>query len=308
MSYGFLATNQYNQVLVSSDTRNLHFVQKKSSPDYIDNASDSYGGVRLFRYRVTCNIYPVPFFTNPTGDYIGITGIRNMGGNQWDVEMLRSGYGNSYPELYVFSDPRGATPTDSHGMLVYFNDGTPSFDSRLRPLAVIGGASVAHPSNPKPALSYGLSSDNCSSSGDSAGGAFAPDQYNNYSVTINSGKPMFHYASLAQAEREANFSRSERDCLGFDVYGGCLGFGTEEFWDSTYWCFYRGGIKNSGNSIQAGWIACYYGCNWRYSSDDSFFGIGIGGSGGQDGSWAYSNETLNLGSTAVIIGDASRYD
>lgn len=307
MSHGFVALNDSNQVLVSSDTRNLHFIQKLTSPT-IDNASDYYGGVRRFRYRATCSVTPVPFFTCPTADFYGITGVRNVGGDQWDIEMLRSGTSETYPEMYIFADPRGKTSTENYGMLVYRDDGTPSFDSRLRPLSVAGGIAVSHPYNPRPNFPYGLSSDNCGSMGGASGGFFAPTEYNTYSITITPSKPMYSYASLAQAERQASFSRSESDCIGFDAYGGCIGYGTSKNWNSTYWCFYRGGIQPQGNSILAGWIACYYGCNWTYSKDTSLAGIGTGGDGGSGGSWPYSNETINLSSTSVIIGDASRYD
>jgi len=306
MSYGFLALNASNQVLISSDTRNLHFVGKYSSPT-VDSQTDYYGGMRRLMYTVSCDITPVPFFTLPTNDFVGITAIHNASPGVWHIEVIRSGTGTVYPELYVFADPRGKTSTDTHGMIVYADDGTPAFDSRLTPLVVTGGLAVSHPSNPRPTFPYGLSSDYCGSMGSAAGGFFAPTEYNSYSVSAPS-KPMFHYASLAQAEREASYSRSERDCLGVDAYGSCWGYGTEEFWRSYYWCFYRGGIRYSAGTLQAGWVACYFGCNWSYQQDDSLFGIGVGGDGGSSGAWPYSNETLNLNSTAVIIGDASKYD
>ena len=320
MTHGFLALNNNNQVLVSSDTRNLHFIGKYTTPT-LDAATDYYGGMRRFRYRVTCNVTPVPFFTMPTGDYYGITGIRNVSGDQWDVEMLRSGTSAGYPELYVFSDPRGKNPPAAFGMQVLASDGTPAFDSRMKPLAVTGGLAVVHPSNPRPTFPYNLSSDNCNSMGSDAGGFFEPTEFNEYDLGTLNSKPMFHFCSMAQAEREASFSRSNQDCLGVDGYGTCWGYGTEEHWNSYYWCFYRGGIALDSMihfhgifnitytpAIKAGWIPCYFGCHWTYDKDTSLAGIGIGGDGGASGSWPYANETINLASASVIIGDASRYD
>lgn len=307
MSHGFLALNNSNQVLVSSDTRNLHFVQKLTTFT-TESSTDYYGGLRRITFRATCNTVPVPFFTCPTSDYYCVTSIKNMGGDQWDIELIRSGTSEIYPELYVFADPRGKTATDSHGMVVYRDDGTPAFDSRLTPLVVSGGVQVGHPSNPRPTFPYNLSARYCESLGSASGGHFEPTEYLTFSVPITPSKPMFLYSSLAQAQREAHYHDSEQDCLGFDAYGACAGYGTEENWDSYYWCFYRGGIKPVGNSILAGWIAVHWGCNWTYSKDTSLGGIGIGGDGGSGGSWPYSNETLNLTGTAVIIADASRYD
>jgi hypothetical protein len=304
MSQGFVALNNANQVLVSSDTRNLHFVQKISGPDEVVYSSDNYGGMRRWRYRATCSVTPLPFITFPTSDYYAVSRITNEGGGQWDIEVIRSGTDSSYPEMYIFSDPRASTATDSHGMIVYRDDGSPSFDSRLRPLAITGGLAITHPSNPKPSFPYGLSARYCQSD---AGGVFAPDQYNSYTLSNQPSKPMFFFASLAQAEREGTYTDRQVDCLGSDKLGICI-TRTVYNWRSTYWAFYRGGVSFSGSTLNAGWIVVQFGCNYSYSQDDSLIGIGIGGSSGGGGSWAYSNETLNLSSASVIAGDASRYD
>jgi len=309
MSFGFLALNNNNQVLVSSDTRNLHFVGKYASPQYLDFSSDNYGGIRIARFRVQCSVYPVPFFTMPTAEYYGITRITDVGGGYWDIEMIRSGTSNTLaPELYVFADPRAGSSTERYGMQVFRDDGSLSFDSRLSPLAVTGGVAVTHPSNPRPTFPYGLNAQYCGSSEADAGGHFAPTEYNSFSPGgIVSAKPMFFYSSLAQAEREASYATSDDDCLGSDKLGICITRTTYD-WNSNYWAFYRGGIRWTGLVIRAGWIAVKFGCNWRYEQDDSLLGIGTGGSSGSSGSWPYSNETLNLAASTVLIADASRYD
>jgi len=308
MSYGFLATNNSNQVLISSDTRNLHLVQKISSPTEVTLSNGNYGGIRTLRYRATCNVTPVPFFTMPsTSDYYSCTRVTNVSGDQWDIELLKSGSAYDYPELYVFADPRGASPTDTYGMKVFRDDGTASFDSRLSPLAITGGLSVTHPSNPKPSFPYGLDAHNCSSSESSSGGMLVPDQYNTYSVTLPS-KPMFFFPSLAQAEREALFRYEEEECDGIIVKGNCAGFYRYYKWESTYWAFYRGGLRRGTNQVFAGWIVAEFGCNWTYYQDGAVIGIGTGDQSGDGGTWPYSNETLNLSAATVIIGDASRYD
>lgn len=321
MSYGLLVTNDNNQVLVSSDTRNLHFMGKYQNPT-VDSATDFYGGMRRFRFRVTCNVTPVPFFTMPTSDYYGITGIRNVSGDQWDIEMLRSGTGNTYPELYVFADPRGKAAPAGFGMQVFNSDGSVGFDSRLQPLAVTGGGFVAHPSNPRPSFPYGMSAKNCGSMGQTAGDFFVPTESNAYDFNLTSigAKPIYHFCSLAQAEREAMFYTSEDDCLGVDAYGTCFGYGTDYQWWSWYWCFYRGGIKPTSflrwyqwstytsYGVTAGWIPCYFGCHWNYQKDNSLAGIGVGGDGGASGTWPYANETINLSSPTVLMADGSRYD
>jgi hypothetical protein len=308
MSYGLIAYNNSNQVLVSSDTRNLHFIAKVSSPTTM-LINDSTYSIRVAAYDVVCDVTPVPFMTLPsTADFYGVTRITNQGGNVWRIEVVKSGPDNDYPEVYVFADPRGKTSTDAYGMKVFRDDGTAAFDSRLKPLTVTGGLAVVHPSNPKPSLSYGLSSDNCNSVGSAQAGSFAPDQYNAYSMSALS-KPMFFFPSLAQAERQGTWSREDSSCIGGTLKGNCIGYYRQYNWSSTYWTFYRGGIRRANSTtLHAGWIQVAAGCTWTYSEDSALIGIGTGGSSGSGGSWPYSNETINLSAATVIIGDASRYD
>lgn len=304
MSYGFLAINQNNEVLISSDTRNLHLVAKLASPT-VSGSSTYYGGYVELTYTVDCSVTPVPFFTMPTGDYYGIAGIKNTVGTTWEIRIIRSGTSTTYPEVYVFADPRAVASTEKYGMQVFRDDGTVSFDSRRRPLAVSGGTAVVHTNNPRATIPS-LSAIQCSSGSDT--GAFTPDSESSaYGIGSVPYKPMFHYSSLAQAERQASFYFEDEDCTGVS-YGVCIGYETvDEYW-SHYWAFYRGGIRRSGSSVYAGWIVVNGGCWWTTYSDSDFIGIDVGGGGGNGGVSPYSNETINLTSAAVIVGDASRYD
>jgi hypothetical protein len=304
MSFGLLATNSNNQVLVSSDTRNLHLIVKLSSPT-VSKTSSAYGGFVELVYTVYSLVTPVPFFTMPTNDYYGIAGIKNTGSN-WEIRIIRSGTGESYPEVYVFADPRAVSNAAGFGMQVFRDDGSLAFDSRRSPLAVTGGTAVVHTSNPRSSIP-GLSARYCGS-GNGHGG-FTPDSENGpYGVSTMPNKPMFHYSSLAQAEREAAYYDKDEDCTGVSYGGSCIGYSTtDEFW-SHYWAFYRGGIRRSGSSLYAGWIVVNGGCWWSSYSDSDFIGIGTGSDSGNGGDSPYSNETINLTSAAVIVGDASRYD
>ena len=305
MSYGFLALNQNNEVLVSSDTRNLHLVAKLTAPT-VTNSSSAYGAFVELTYTVQCLVTPVPFFTMPTGDFYGIAGIKNTTGSTWEIRVIRSGSGGNYPEVYVFADPRAVVSSETHGMQVFRDDGTAAFDSRRTPLAVAGGTAVTHTANPRTSIP-GLSARYCNSG--SGHGGLTPDTQNGpYSIMTMPNKPMFHYSSLAQASRQASYYDRDEDCTGFSVYGECLGYATsDEYW-STYWAFYRGGIRQVGSSLFAGWIVVAGGCWWTTYEDNDFIGIDVGGGGGDGGTSPYSNETINLTSAAVIIGDASRYD
>ena len=306
MSYGFLATNDDGDVLISSETRNLHFLGKFSSPS-VTNSATAYGGFKELTYTITSSYTPVPFFNMPTSDYYGIIGIKNTSGTTWTVKVIRSGTSSTYPSLYVFVDARGVTSSEGYGMKVLQDDGSASFDSRKEPLVVTGGASVTHPSNPLTTSISGLNDQECGSG--SGHSEHTPDNESSaYSVGTLSSTPIFHYSSLAQAERRANFTGSEESCIGISAYGGCIGYGTTDSWVSTYWAFYRGGIRLSGSNVYAGWITVLGGCFWSSYDAADLFGIDVGGGSSGGGTFPYSNETINLASTSVIVGDGTRYD
>lgn len=306
MTWGFQATNTSGQVLVSSETRNLHFIGK-ARLDRIIKQFDGYGGLRHYAFRIACNVTPVPFFTMPTADFYGVASVRGVSAGVWEIEIIRSGTSANIPEVYVFADPRGTTARNTnYGMLVLRDDGTPSFDSRLSPLVVTGGTSVAPPSNPLATAPGSMEAKYCGST--VASSNFRPTNFNQYSLNPNSNKPMFFFSSVAQAQRDARFSASRRLCIGVSAYGNCIGYGEEEFWNSTYWGFYRAGIRYSGGILSCGWVCLEYGCNWTYEQGSQFLGIGLGDDSGTGGVWPYSNETLNLAPSGVITANALRYD
>ena len=305
MSYGFEATNNNNKVLISSETRNLHFLGKFSSPS-VSNSASAYGGFKELSYTVTCTVTPVPFFDMPTNDYYGIVGVKNTTGNTWVIKLIRSGTGTTYPSLYVFVDARGVSSTESYGMQVLQNDGSASFDSRKEPLVITGGAAVTHPSNPLSSSITGLSEEQCSSG--SSHSQHTPDvESSAVSIGSVSSTPIFHYSSLAQTQRQAEFEVSTSFCVGLVLYNKCVGYGDSETNTSTYWAFYRGGIRRSGTNVFAGWITVDGGCFWSSEDASNFFFINAGGGSGTGGDFPLSNETINLASTAVIVGDGTRY-
>lgn len=304
MTWGFLALNNSGQVLVSSETRNLHFVGKATFNRVI-RQFDGYGGLRHAAFWIDCDVTPVPFFTMPTDDYYGLVAVRKIAGRTWEIELLRSGTSSVIPEVYVFSDPRGASASGTqYGMQVLLNDGTPSFDSRLNPLVITGGISVAPPSNPLIGGPTDLTAKNCGGDGSTTMG---PDNRNSYFFDAPGAKPIFFYPSIAQAEREFAFHEYEDVCDGFS-YGVCIGVSRAYDWDSSYWAFYRSGIRYVGGYLFCGWVTAEYGCNWKFKKKSELVGIGIGGSSGRGGVWPYSNETLNLMPTAVSVSNGARYD
>lgn len=324
MSYGFLAVNNNNQILVSDQTRNLHFIGKAS---LISSAGHSYyGGVCVFTYQIGSLVPVVPFFTMPTADFYAITAVRQSTAGVYQIEVIRTGVqlNTNIPEVYVFADPRASSAAEGVGLVVYADDGTPSFDSRLKPLTVLAGLEVTSPTPPRTQPVPPLSAQYCSSSDPSA---FTPNNFVQISAPPYADKEIYCYFSKAQGQLEVMFSASEWECDGFDIYGNCVGAGRYYYWHSKYWSFYRSAIKrnislpqtpgsssasgstaNQTGSIDVGWAAVSYGCNWQYLKESDVLGIGVGGDSGYGGTWPYSNEYLNTGSSTVLIGNGARYD
>lgn len=326
MTIGFeVFSEQGNYVLINEKTMNLHFIKKLPLPPAVIDYFQENGGCMKYQYFLS-GYYapepPLPFFTMPkTTDDLGntisyaISNIKSLGFGNWLIEIIRGGipYGglpdNMFPEVYVFGPANyaPANPNDTHGLIVYMasEPSIATFDSRKRPLTVKGGHTVtlpAIPSNP-----IGANPKTCSN-------ATGFEALSGSGTTIPSiAKPMFHYSSLAQAERRVETNENRSDCNGFDIFGFCVGEAIVEYWKATAWTFYRGGIAMSLDelTLYPKWIPVHYGCQQEYAEESGFFGISwLFGNSHTDltGLPPLNNSTINLSSTSVIIGDATPYD
>jgi len=308
MSFGLTALNDNNEVIISSELKNLHFIDKLTTPISSNSTTTGFGGIKIHIYRVNnCPTIPVPFIHMAVNEEAGVTAVRNIDSTTWDIEVLTN---NHNPDVYVFADASAVSATNNHGLIVYNADGAEAFDSRARPLAVTNATNITPPSSPRSPFSPGgLDAKFCNSNGNSThSSGWTPNTSNDTSLTLPA-KPMFFYFSLGQAELEASYFANEEECDGASVKGNCVGFVRRYSWTSTYWAFYRATISYPNTStLRSQWTTYAYDCHWQYSTNDGAFGIGTGGSSSAGGAWPYSNETINLSDKICIVGDASRYD
>ena len=339
MSHGFLALNDDNDVLISSDTKNLHFAGKATKPTSAAFSFTNHGEHQELHYTITFpnrTSVPVPFFTNPGYSQFvaiaGIVGVNSGSTNKtWTIKIIKSGVAQStggnndfFPDVYVFTDPSAIPASGNYGFQVFNSDGTTSFDSRLRPLTVTHVGSALQPANPLSSSSaVTLSGNECA---DINNNAFTPTEtgtallgYADY-PRLNGGSTgsqtaMFHYNALPQVQREISFAVTSSNCTGIGVYGECIGYSTSTTSQSTYWCFYRGGVtgivgSQGGNKFcRTGWIPCQAGCHWVTSSNSLFLALfGPGNSSVSGGAWPYTDETINLTAQTVIVANHSLYD
>ena len=338
MSYGFLAVNDDNDVLISSDTKNLHFAGQATHPTSSFSTFTNHGGHHELHYTITFpnrTSIPVPFFRMKAGGYHSIAGIEGVNSGStsktWTIKMLMTGSATStggsalniIPDVYVFTDPSAIPVSGNYGFQVFNSDGSVSFDSRLRPLRVTHAGNVLQPANPlSSSNAVTLSGNQCA---DINNNAFLSNQFNDFAFGNatsdpfpkdgnGNNTPMFHYNALPQTQREISFAVTSSNCTGIGVYGECIGYSTSTTSQSTYWCFYRGGIRFAGvsggnNIVRAGWIPCQAGCHWLTSSNSLFLALfGPGNSSTSGGAWPYTDETINLTAQSVIVANYSFYD
>lgn len=314
--FGFLATNNNSQVLISSKTKNLHFLGKAVFYSTLQT-SDAWGGIRRWAFRIKCPTTPTPFFSVPTSDRYAISRMTLVTADTWEIEVIRSGTSSTIPEVYVFSEINSMTrPTNSYGFQVFTEDGSgTTFDSRLRPLIVKGGLSVMPPYDPLITLPSGLSGRDCSSN---ASANFAPNKISS-SVAYNTNltKPIVSYQTVTQTMRQVHAADSDDECIDFSFFGGCLGRYKYMYWDSYYWAFYRASVsaQQSGahTYVNTGWTTISYGCVHSYDEQTSFgirgvVGVEIGSDSNVAGTWPFTNLTINFNSVPLILSDGSLYD
>lgn len=326
MSYGFLALNDDNDVLISSDTKNLHFAGKATEPSTPLTTFPNHGGFVELVYTIVLPnrvSIPVPFFTMPDPTkFFSIAGVKGVDSGTsdktWSITILKTGgltTDDPMPEVYVFVDPTAVSVSGDYGFQVFNADGTVSFDSRARPLVVSSAVSMEQPANPVNSVNFvALTATQC---GGIDNNNFAPTEateYNFGDTSAQHAKPMYHYNALPQTQREATFYQYSESCTGVSVYGNCIGYDSYLSNTSTYWAFYRGGIgsrttSGTTTSFKAGWIPVIAGCYWSSQSGGAFLVVGgPGGSTSSGGAWPYSDETINLTAQTVIVANASRYD
>ena len=166
MAYGFEAKNDLGKIIINDTIENLHFFGKatRGSNDVADGgdsfndipgysgSNDALDGRVVHYYTITCSGTPVAFIK--PADYARWHSIikQSVSGTTWTFEVMISGTSTSNPpDLYCFvnADDIPVPSGETYGMQVFKSDGsTKTFDSRRQPLAITGGGTCSHPSDP----------------------------------------------------------------------------------------------------------------------------------------------------------------
>ncbi len=285
----------------ASSDDNLYFARESSAnvePSSItDNpsATETISGSRHYFFRVIQQYYELTSGSSgnaPSGSY-GSAQI---------------------PKLVVFTDARAVSSTETYGLRVFKSDGTSAFDSRKKPLLVRNTITVTHPSTASGASGSGLSARNAGGPISTWSNNFTPSQFTNNTVSTMPTNAMFLYTTVTQVHQQASRTEVEEECDGFDIKGNCVGGKRFYTWRSTYWVFYRGGIKRvSTTRIDSGYIMDEYNAYHSRTTQSSFFGVsGVFSSGGfsEAGKWPWDSGQINASGTGIntiVIADATNY-
>jgi len=323
MAYGLTVTNDSNQVLIDSDVFGYHFIGKYTATtswnhtyledlggeDYWDspNTIDSNQTPgRVFEYTVNLpgSSKPPMCFIKPTGTgtsavYTSVIRVWKYDTNNWKVWILQSTNAGTGPTLYAFStmDQTNSTPSDTYGLQTMNSSGDVTFDSRFKPLRIVGAANALPPSNPN--------------SGSVGSGTTpylnvnaTPNTYTT-GASVTASDQIYYCPSLASACYEYEVGREESGFHNWSYYQ----WTRYDIW----WCFYRSAFRISGdNNFQANWAIYMAGHIWKAQVSGSFLGLGyLNGipAVGPIEYFPYSDASRNQGeANNVLISRASYYD
>ena len=267
MAYGLQITNNSNEILIDSDFAHYHYIGKATyvSTTHIPNLLDgnntqhstqqgqhmspSQVNGDVIKYTIATNstsspppmCFIKPASTGSSAPHCGIV-LTKRSGSSWEIQVLQTRGGtnaspnsSTRPNLYCFSplnhmtSSQASVGSSTYGLATFNSSGSKTFDSRLKPLKVIGAQAINAPSIARSA-----------SKANGFSPVFTPDQSSNYNVTryvseANSSDLMFYAPSLAHACQQHSVST---DGDGFQSQGYSSFFYA---WARTdlWWCFYR---------------------------------------------------------------------
>jgi len=342
MSFGLSVTNTNNEVIVSDNTKNLHFLGKAQYSSHntrnttIGNYSGAFAqldGSFFIDYVIEVpsqfNINPIIFIkpkgyrqarccvfktTKETTDNVTrltITILMTAVVGPNTVYIRNS----LFPDIFCFDQPDFCPILNDygliHGLHVYESDGVNlNFDSRRLPLAIIGGGEHVPPYDPTNGEGLpGVTSNHPWRSATNDHDFRSTLRKNSYKVNVGDTPVenlMFATATIAQA-------CWLREIQGYKNSKGSWFSSSQQHWSwARWWVMYRnccGLSSDSDNNIffDSGWgpVASGFSYEERFESGGWFGG---GGGSYSTGSAPYEQKTLNLRNTMFLLADSTRYE
>lgn len=218
------------------------------------------------------------------------------------------------PEIYCFLPADYVPPHDNsdYGLQVFREDGSTSFDSRKRPLSIIGGGEHEPPADPTNGSGYpGITTGhpwNYATNDHDFRSTTRKNSYTFYtSPEVEFTDIMYSACTIAQACWFREQQGYKKSC------GGSWATDCQEHWSNArWWVMYRNACRvqaapESGKFyFESGWgpVISGFAFDSRYESGGWFGG---GGGSWETGSAPYEQKTLNLRPSLFLIADAKSY-
>jgi hypothetical protein len=290
MAQGLLVKNDSGQVLIDSDFHNYHFMGKYSHtgssvqiPDILHGpGNQSFGpnhnkGMEnmpskglIWKYSIPSNgakpplCFIKPNSTGTSAVYRGIILTKRVGAI-WEVWVFQSGTESGIPELYCFSpiDQLSGMTTGSNGLRTFNSSGECTFDSRLKPLRVVGGGvcqspGMAHTGSNGSSWNVSLNVNNTTDTV-------------SFTTQSDANDLIYYLPSISHACQQYLHDETDSGIYDWDFYE----WARSDIW----WCFYRScfRIRNSGTiEISHGVYARGHVHDHKADSSSVFAGLILG--------------------------------
>ena len=284
MSFGLQFKNDDNQVIVDADFHQYHYAGKATyietkrvpelnggnntdhSPSGGQTLSSNQERGHIIKYRIATNssssaapmCFIKPSSTGSSAPYCGIVLTKRYNNTQWEIWVLQD-YNYTRPDLYCFlplNDMTNAQKgvTGSQSVMTFNSSRSKTYDSRLKPLKIVGASSIRAPTIARTgSISNGYNP------------RFQPDQVNSYSYSTstsesNANDLMFYCPSLAHSCQSITFSSSGDgfQSKGYNSYFYAWARG------DVYWTFYRNTFRlRSTTNFQSSYTEYACGHFWE---------------------------------------------
>jgi hypothetical protein len=204
-----------------------------------------------------------PTSTGTSAPYTGIV-LTKRDGTNWEIRVFQSTVTSASPVLYCFSPLSQVSNSTSstHGLQTYNSSGVLTFDSRFKPLRVVGGGDITSP---------GLAHTGSSGSGWNVSLSINASSVSTSFTSQSSASDLIYYCpSLAHACQKYENEQAESGWYSWHRYS----WHRSDIW----WCFYRSCFRiASTSSFEANYGVFARGHFYRHEAEEShFFGSLIG--------------------------------
>lgn len=289
MTIGLQFKNDSGDILIDSDYHHFHFVGIATYTGTVrlpallggNNTKHSYTGTTglsgtqtngdIIKYTITTasgsSVPPIvfikPSYTGANAPFCGLVLTQQINTTTWEFWVLQD-HGYNRPSLYCFNkftqmttSQQTVPSTINQGIATYNSSGQKTYDTRFKPLKVVGTSNTTAPSLARPSVASNYNPD------------FTPTNRTNITLAPSSGDVsdlMFYAPSLAHSCQSTTASKSGDgfQSAGYNSY--FYAWARLDLW----WCFYRNTFRlTSATQMQSAYSIYASGHVYKSQEDKS---------------------------------------